>query len=282
MDRVPRIGNVALEFGKLLHVIFEIHFRGHPMPEAIRRGRAMWEILAEQCTSESERLAVRDAVEVLDTFREPLSYWQDRFPIERTLEVETPFLIHHPYAEEIQIKGRPDRMAVCYGKLFHVQNRSLAGSKNIGLYSELATEDMHELLYAWAMTKKYPDIPYGGTIYNLLRKLRYRSAPTKAHPEGKQQRALSELLVQQAIPIMPAAQERALHDVVWIAGEMERTIKRAAEGILPARNRELDGGWFGNSRDPYWPVITGQATLADEALYKNRDDPYARSVMEGE
>jgi hypothetical protein len=284
MGRVPRQTSPALEFGKLLHVVFELHFQGFGMAEAMEKAATMWAELGRQAGTEGERQVILEAVVDLGDMREPLTMWEDKFPIQETLEVEEPYDFPHPLDPTITIRMRPDRVVRCFDKLFHVQNRSLSPGRNIGLYLELMREDMHELLYGTGLVGKYGLTPdqYGGTIFNIVKKLKYRSVPTNRYPLGKPLRRLEEMLVQHAIPILPAAQERALKDLQKIAMEMERTIEDAAGGVMPARNRELDGGAFGNRLDPYWKVFTGEATIWDDTLFKGRSDPYAPSATEEE
>lgn len=278
LNRVPKAGRPALEFGRLLHTVFELHFNGMTMFDAMDKSRAMWIELARQAQTDAEKEVIEDALIELRELEEPILLWTDRFPVEETLEVEAPFQMQHPFAPGVTIVGRPDRMARCFGKLFHFQNRSLDGSRNIGLYLELAKDDMHELLYGLAMREKYPDIPYGGSVFNIVKKLKYRATPTRANPVGKVLRDIDEILVQAAIPILPDRQYQALVDIACIAEEMERTIERAQRGVLPARNRELDGGMYGSSIDPYLPALRTPGELWNDDLYKNRVDPYQEAA----
>lgn len=270
--RVPRRGSRPLELGKLIHVVFENHFKGMTMEEAF--DAAVAELKGTAFGSPMEHDSAMEALTDLMALREPLLQWTDQYPITETLEVEEPFEYPHPDETGLIVRGRPDRVVLCYGKVFHVQNRSLAAGKKIGLYLELRKTDLHELVYGWALAQKYPKYPYGGTIFNLVRKLRWRGVPTKAFPGGKVLRKLDEVLVQAAMPVVPEQQALALMDLGQIGREMQRTILEAEDGVFPARNREYDGGPFDNSPDPYLPVFMGQADLWDDRLYKDREDPY--------
>jgi hypothetical protein len=115
----------------------------------------------------------------LDAFKdtaEALTHWQDLFSIDETLEVETPFEFVHPDDSSIVVRGRPDRVVVSMGRIFHMQHRSLAAGRNIAQYTEPAKLDMHELVYAYHLRTKYAakGLSYGGTIFNIIRKLKYR------------------------------------------------------------------------------------------------------------
>ena len=277
--RVPRKGSLPLEFGKLLHIVFEYHVRdGLAMGEAIDVAIADWQ--ARMVSAEYlDRLAGEEACAELHSMREPLSLWTDQYPM-TTLAVEEPFEYPHPTEPGLSIKGRPDREVLCFGKLWHVQNRSLNAGKKILLYSELMKSDLHELTYAWALPQKYPQYEYGGTIFNIVRKLKYRGKPTKAVPEGKILHTLDEIMGQIAVPMLETQKAHALMDLAWIGREMDHVIQEAHEGRFPARNRDMDGGPFGNSKDPYWPVFMGEADLFDDTLFKSREDPYAPSALE--
>jgi len=274
LGRVPRKGARALEFGRLYHVVMELHLNGFPMGEAIEKASAMWDVLSRQADTPAERAVIADAVSDLSMMVEPLLQWRDEYPIEQTLEVEEPFEFEHQWAPGLRIRGRPDRVAIIFGKLFHVQNRTLAGSRDIGLYIDTARDDMHELLYAWALQKKYPTIPYGGTLFNIMKKLKYRGVATKRHPEGLVLHPMSEIAVQLVVPMLPPAVHQALVDIEWVSNEIERTIREYADGKMPARNRSLDAGPYQNALDPYLLALREPLLLADEAVYKDRTDPY--------
>lgn len=219
-----------------------------------------------------------DAAEEMEGMLEPLSYWEDKFPVKKTLEVETAFSF--PLLDGVQLVGRPDRVVLVWDQLFHMQNRTLSSSKPIGLYLELAKRNLHEIAYAWAIQQKYPQYKYGGTIYNIIRKLKYRAKQTKSEAAagipGKILHTPEEMFVQSHVPITTHNFIQGIDDIKWLAEEMVRT-KREFEhsGILPASNRMLDGGFYGNSRDPYLPVLLGQTTLDDDELYEDRTDNYS-------
>ena len=282
LNRVPRSGERPLNFGKMMHEVFERHVRDDmTMKKAIVDVRSDWNDLIAKSTDEFEKSDGQDALDDLKELTEPLEMWKDIYPVERTLEVEVAFEYPHPLDPTLMIKGRPDRMAIIYGKLFHIQNRSLAASKNIGLYTELMHRDMHELIYAWAMQKKYPDIAYGGTLFNLVRKLKYRGKPTKKDPDGKILNSLDKIMGQYMIPTLPDQIDIALRDLKWIADEMDRTVRDYEEhGIIPASNRGLDGGYFGSKKDHYFDVLmNGVEGLKDDKLFKDRDDMYGQSRL---
>ena len=160
------------------------------MSEVITKRKAEWTTLLNATTDEDERRVGLEAIEDLDSFAEPMCLWSDQYHFEiPVLESETSFIIPHPYDDSIRLRGRPDRVGVMLGQVWHVQNRSLNAATNFSLYVDLARRHYHEHLYAEHIAKKYPQWPYGGTLFNLFRKLKFRSKQTK-----KELRQLNELL----------------------------------------------------------------------------------------
>jgi hypothetical protein len=277
-NRVPRDSGRALTFGKLLHLVFEEHLaNGMPMEQAIDvHSSAYREAVTALADDDPERRTALEAVDDLAAYREPLSMWQDHYPVMPAFEVEQAFEVPHPLDPSIILRGRPDRVAPMWGKLFHVQNRSLGQGVNFGLYCELAKRHLHEHVYAYALQQKYPSIPYGGTLMNLLRKLKYRGVPTKKDPEGKVLHGVNELLWQGIVEINPARTTEMLRNVLYWATEMRKTEHDyRAHGVIPPPNEKLNGGPFGNSMDPYFRVLEGEIALDDDAYFKNREDMYA-------
>jgi hypothetical protein len=279
LDRVPRKGQKALTFGKVLHLVFEEHFKAKvSMAEAIDLVIKGQRVIALATKDESEKADIIAAIEELEGYREPLSMWTDQYPIDKTLAVEEAYEFPHPKDERIIIRMRPDREAVIFGKVFHVQNRSLAAGKNIGLYTELMQRDMHEMGYGFGLRLKHPEYEYGGTLFNLLRKLKYRSKPTKAEPDGKILHPVSEMMGQYMIPAHPEQIVSAMNDLQWVAYEMERTVDGIKNGNWPASSRDMDAGMFGNSKDAYFGVLMGTEDIYDDTLFKPREQMYATEV----
>lgn len=281
LNRVPTEGALPLNLGKLVHLVFETHLaekmRGGTMSmaEAMAVELHNWNASATLLHGK-EQQDMTDAAEAFRTLAEPLSHWVDEFPITRVLEVEEPFEYPHPDDPTVVIRGRPDRMAIVYDRGVHIQNRTLASGINFGLYTELAKRDYHELIYAWAMKQKYPDLKYGGTLMNLIRKLKYRGVPTKACPEGKILHELSEIFGQYMVPMLSAQIDHALRDILWDANEMRRTIQEYEDkGVFPSPNRKLDGGPYGNKIDPYFGVFMGKVSVDDPEYFKPREEMYA-------
>lgn len=283
LNRVPREGALPLNLGKLVHVAFEKYLlnQSSSMLSAVDAALAEWtDTVSKQHTAgllnDSEFGEAIDAAKALNDLREPLALWKDQFPVAKVLEVEEPFEFPHTMDAGIIVRGRPDRMAIVFGKLVHIQNRTLAAGINFGLYTELAKRDYHELVYAWAMQLKYPDLKYGGSLMNLIRKLKYRGAPTKACPEGKILHTTDEMFGQFMVPMLDQQIEWAMGDLLTDVREMERVVTAYEEhGKLPSPNRQRDGGPYGNKKDPYFDVFMGKVDIYDDKYFKPREDMYA-------
>jgi hypothetical protein len=221
---------------------------------------------------------------------EPLSLWKDRYPFDKAvLEIESPFEFIHPREPQIMLRGRPDRVGIYAGRLYHVQNRSLAAGVNFPLYLELSKRSYHEHLYAEAIAKKYPDYPYGGTFFNLYRKLKYRKKATKAQETkgepGEIVHQISELFWQHPMGIDLESQlhKNVMGSILDHAVAMIDTeAAYKTHGIIPPPNEKLNGGPYGNTLDPYYRVLTGEIQLSDDTYFKNREDTYSGITTGGD
>jgi hypothetical protein len=225
----------------------------------------------------SEVNSAMTAIKDLDSYTEVLCQWRDQYPFDiPVLEAETPFVLISPYDETIEFIGRPDRVGVIFGRLFHVQNRSLAQGTNFDLYIRLAKRHLHELVYGYALAEKYKEYPYGGTLFNLLRKVSYRGKPTKACPEGKVLRGIEECLWQGMVNFshedLTAGVYRATQ---WARLMRETELDFIIHGNLPLPNERMNGGMFGNMIDPYFEVLQGDISLDDDKFFKDRENTYS-------
>ena len=278
LNRVPRKDARALSFGKLLHQVFEDFLLGRgTMEEIIGRQEQHWMMMAQQAVHSDEQLVALDAITDLEAMREPLMQWKDQYSFDiPVLEVEKSFTLVSPFDPSVSLRGRPDRMGVLYGRLVHVQNRSLAANTNFDVYSRLAKRHLHELVYGYAKSLEYPQYPYGGTVFNLLRKLKYRGVPTKKCPEGKILHTVDEILWQGMVNY---SAEEMLAGVVratkW-AQKMRQTEEwYKLSGEMPLPNEKMNGGWLGNTIDPYFLVMQNEVKLDDDVYFKNREEMYA-------
>lgn len=278
LNRVPRSEGRALAFGKMLHMVFEDYFTGTlTMQEAIERHRWTWVHALMEAKDPDEQKAAQDALDDIDAYTEALLQWEDEYPFEiPTLEVEVPFRVEAPpYAAGIEFRGRPDRMGVLWGKLFHVQNRSLSANTHFLQYTRLAKRHLHEHIYAYAMRQKYPQYQYGGTVMNLLRKVKYRGVPTKKCPEGRILNPISEVLSQHIVNISPEENIAMVHEACMYAQEMRATEYRYREhDEWPLPNERMNAGYYGNTIDPYFLVLQGETGLDNDKLFKDREILY--------
>jgi len=288
LNRVPREGALPLNLGKLVHVAFEKYLlQEEPsMEKALRATVSEWidTLTAQKAAgmlTDQEFEEGIEAKEALDDLWEPLTLWRDQYPVGQVLEVEEPFELPHPDDPTVLVRGRPDRMALVFGKLVHIQNRTLAPGINFGMYTERAKRDYHELIYAWAMKQKYPQYQYGGTLMNLIRKLKYRAKPTKNCPEGKILHSTDEIFGQFMVPMMDHQIGLAMTNLLYDANEMRRVVQQYEEAkIIPSPNRQLDGGPYGNKIDPYFNVFMGKYSVYDDTFFKEKEDLYAAATDE--
>jgi hypothetical protein len=268
LNRVPRQEPAALSEGKILHLIFEDFLTG--------RAPTMFDAVGARIAQAKHEGAPEKAIEGLMDRADALAQWADQYEWEiPVLEVEEAFEIVHPMDPRFRLRGRPDRVGVMQGQLWHVQNRGLAAATNFGQYIELATRHRHEHTYAVALSQKYPQYPYGGTLFNLVRKLKYRTNVGKKNEAVK---TLSQMFFQHPMVIDLKGD---LHDHVMrsLLKHME-AMKQTEDdfrnwGIVPPANESMNGGFNGSTIDPYFRVLTGKVDLADDTLFKDRDDLYA-------
>lgn len=273
LNRVPRHEPAALSEGKILHLIFEDFLTG--------RAPTMFDAVGARIAQAKHEGAPEKAIEGLMDRADALAQWTDHYewdiPI---LEIEEPFEIEHPLDPRFRIKGRPDRRAVREGLQWHVQNRGLAAQMNFGTYMELATRHYHEHVYAVAGAEKYPQFPVGGTFMNLVRKLKYRTNVGKKNEKVK---TLAQMFYQHPLVIDLKSQ---LHEHVMLSLLEHMKAMRWTEnefklhGTVPPANEKLNGGFNGSTIDPYFRVLTGKVDLADDTLFKDRDDMYAPTSEE--
>lgn len=274
-NRVPRSESPALAEGKLLHLIFEDHQLGKlTMKESIEYHCAK---LKREAKTPSEQYAADKAVLGIMDRAEALEQWKDQWEwTEPVIEIEQAFEIKHPMDPDYHILGRPDRVGAMGNKrMYHVQHRGLMAQMNFPVYIDLAKRHYHEHVYAVALQQKYPQYKYEGTLFNLVRKLKYRTNVGKKNEAVK---TLDQMFYQQPMSI---DLESPLHHHVMASllahmQEMRRVeAEYRADGTMPAPNEKLNGGFSGCSIDPYFRILTGEASLEDDNLFKDREDTYA-------
>lgn len=273
LNRVPRKEGPALTAGKLLHQIFEEHFRkGTPLPEAadklIREA-----IQAAFTLPEIEREYHTKALQQIVDLQEAFPLWEEKFSGIYTLAVEEPFeLVLDRYPGVLWI-GRPDREIGYNGMVWHWQNRGLDKGMNFPVYTELQKRSYHEHLYGEAIARKH-DLPLGGTFWNLVRKLKFRTNVGKSNEAVK---TATDMFWQHPQSInLAGLLHRDVMDSMYEHVLAMMAVERAAreEYRLPAPNEKMNGGFGGKTPDPYFKVLVGEAELNDDSLFKDREDLY--------
>jgi hypothetical protein len=282
-NRVPRREGDALHLGKAIHVIFERHFReGVPLQSA-----AFTERYALQCQMVDmkpwDREVAQKTLDKLEDLHEAWPLWRDTYPMDvPVLEVEEPFTIEFPQMPGVVFRGRPDRVCVASDQVWHVQNRGLASSMNFATYARLAKRHTHEHLYAEHLARKYADAGlYGGTLFNLVRKLKFR---TNVGKKNEKVRTAAEMFWQHPMSVrLDSLNHRTvMEDLFDHVDEMRRVEQRVREGgWLPAPNDRLNGGYAGNSEDVYFRLMIGEIDLHDDRYFKPREETYTEPRLDG-
>lgn len=307
MNRVPRVTATPLSVGKLVHSIFETHLRdGVPMDKSVADKREEFLAAVEKEAENSiaispdiVRMRGQEAVEILDGLAEALHQWKDEYAMQYpVVDVEVPFEWTDPTFSDLVWIGRPDRTAFHEGRVWHHQIKCLAPGVNFATFIYLQHRSYHEHLYAEALRDKYcngytlPDgttfdrgeLTWGGTLFTLVRKLKYRTNVTKANPEGKVKR-LNEMFWQHPMVI---DLDSTLHSNV-----MESLRKHAhaisfarkaweSFGVVPPPSENMNGGAFGNRPDEYFNVLIGDASLDNDELFMDREDTYNKENNDAE
>ena len=164
------------------------------------------------------------------------------------------------------------------GHIYHVQNRGLASNMNFAQYIRLARRHYHEHLYAEHLARKYADLgPYGGTLFNLIRKLKFRTNVGKKNEKTKTagemfwQFPMSiDLDSQQHRDVMASLFEH-VDEMQWL----ERKAKFSKGLWLPAANEKMNGGYNGTTEDAFFKVLMREISLDDNEYFKDREDTYA-------
>ena len=281
MNRTPRNTSPALTGGKIIHEIFEGHFQnGEALQTAANMAVTKYKRLLPALT-DAELKNAEESIKIITDLDEAWPLWQDKFPFEKMLECEKPFEIVIPWlAKDITWLGRPDYIGVCLGRIWHRQNRGLAAGMNFGTYLALAKRHYHEHLYAEYAAEEYKHLGlrYGGTVWNLVRKLKFR---TNVGKKNEQTKTAEEMFFSQASPVNLKS---PLHKAVMMAArdhvyEMDRVRREwDQESKIPPPNEKMNGGYGGNALDPYFLVLTGEIKLSDDKWFKDREDMYEEKV----
>jgi PD-(D/E)XK nuclease superfamily len=275
LNRVPRHEGPALEGGKLIHRIFEDHaVNDTPLDESARRAAVLYSAAIGQY-DEPERTTREKALKIITDLSGAWPLWRDVYPMDvAVLECEEPFEITFPAMPGVVFRGRPDRVCIMEGRVWHVQNRGLAAAMNFGTYARLALRHKHEHLYAEHLSRKYAmDGSYGGTLFNLVRKLKFETK------KGK--KTAAEMFRQQPVSYeLGSLNHRVvMEDMFDHVDEMRRIEDRVRSGgRLPAPNDKMNGGFNGSSEDPFFKLMIGEITLDNDEFFKDREEMYVATA----
>lgn len=281
-NRVPVASSPALDAGKILHRAFEEHFTKEvPLDKALARECKTYRKLLKTAHPAAVPSGIK-AVEQMEDLIEAMPMWKDHFKIDEVLEVEKPFEWEDPETPfDLTWLGRPDRVVVIKNRIYHEQNRGLAAGMNFGMYTRLAKRHYHEHLYPYPLIEKYitqskrkKPLKWGGTLFNLVRKLKYRTNVGKKNEATK---TAEEMFYQQPIAydLNSSLHKSVMMSLRYHVREMIRAQERwEMHGEIPAPNEKMNGGFSGNSDDPFFRVLIGEVKLNDNEVFKDREDLY--------
>lgn len=254
LNRVPRKYSDALILGKAVHKILEAYFLG-----ATLEGQWSYEVArirAQIRTADpAEAIALAKAAKQLEALKGKLLAFQPQH-VGNTLEVEKPFVVE--LGGGWRFRGRPDRVVEYKRRVWHMQHKTLRKGVPIPVFVAKMARSMHETLYGAQLRRRFPDWDYGGTIANVIVK----------HPDA----ADAQLLIPVTDWDMARSESRfrSLVERMKVAEKMGRSL--GINALID--NPTLDSGQFGNSLDGYYPVLSGKASLEDDALFMAREETY--------
>jgi hypothetical protein len=128
LNRVPRHEGPALDAGKLIHETFEDHARtGTPMQQAAYAAAYVYQ--AQNGLGEKADHCVK-VLKTINDLYDAWPLWHDIYPMDvPVLEAEEPFEITFPEMPGVIFRGRPDRVCIMAGQVWHVQS-GLAANAN--------------------------------------------------------------------------------------------------------------------------------------------------------
>lgn len=262
--RVPRLKPVALASGSYYHKLMEEYFRIGSKEHAISatEGERLTAVAELGLPHGGVLLAETDRLQMLfNLWEDKLGVARDSIAIEEAMEEALP-KIHYQHF----LQGKPDRVVKHNDLYWHWQNRTLSTSVSISTYLMAAQRDLHELSYAFLIQRRLNIEPeqYGGTIFNITRKLSRKSIEER--PE--------EAFVQEFVSVDPKQVQDALLDIAAVGDYMTKAVAGNQRII---QNREMDRGRFGNSLSPYFNVKIGREKL-DSETFQNATDRYAEAA----
>lgn len=261
--RSPRVVSNALTAGTIWHKFMEGLLSGDEREAALGEMEARF---TEAIDTLNDAGLLKQAVK-LGNEREIMlaggELWNDWLECE-TLAVEQASTLELADVG-ITIQGRLDReiRLKLNGRIAHFQHKSLGASKPVAPFIETYARSPHEAVY-WAMQyQKYKEEPHG-VVLNIFRKLSSKSIRNDP----------AAALQQHVIPISHAQAMTGVINVKRTCMEMQR---RIIDGYEPYNNPDMDLGFFGNSKDPFFEYFsTGDRDLLmDDSKFQDTVDRYA-------
>lgn len=274
MNRVPIHDSIPLTFGRMGHTIFEeVHKGLGSFKEVIQSNRAEWLTQAMTETDTFNHDVGMKAIQILDDLTEALPLWKDGYEFEiPCLEVEQPFEFN--LMSNVILRGRPDRVGVMNGAIWHVQHKFLGPQTHFSVFLDLAKRSYHEHSYMEALHQKYPQYTVGGTLFDLVRKLKYRTNVGKKNETVKK---YEEMFMQcpMSIDLDSPLHHHVMDSIKAHVVDMQLVEMQFKNfGLIPPPNEGANGGYFHNLPDDYYYVLIGERELDDDRYFKPRVETY--------
>lgn len=266
--RVPHRRSPALEGGTLWHLFRHALAVNPPGTDVLSLTQAECDRVADLCEANGFSHDASDLRGIMQMIRAAAPFVKDAYKLdmiaaESPLEFDTRITYR---GRRVFLVGTPDRIDRYHGKLLHHQYKTVGKGIDIDRYIEGSRHSWHENLYPFLIEQEYGELPdlFCLDIFRKLKPDSIRSTPEKA-------------LRQELVPIDAAVQMEVLADFIEVA---KRAIDYDAGDRIPWTNPGLDRGRFGNSLDPYFPVIMGEAEITDDTLYTTAAPRYESSPDE--
>lgn len=154
---------------------------------------------------------------------------------------------------EVRFRGIPDGIVVWHGQGYHLSHKTTGPSTPVDVLCQGLAHSLHENLYPLLAREWFPDLPWGGTCANIIRKLAEKRAI-----EAPEQALHIEFL-----PITAEGIERArldALDIVLRIAESRERVHRRRKGCL---------GIHGNSKCAYFGVCWERISIDNDTLYES-------------
>jgi hypothetical protein len=196
--------------------------------------------------------------------------WWDRYsvstPWSEVILVEEPLTAQirtgrpPEWAGDVILQGIPDAMVLWQGALWHCQHKTLDQSQSVENFACSVAQSLHESIYAILAKNRWPELRYGGTMLNIVRKM----------SEGAMLENASRALWLEFLPIGDRQIERAKDDILWMVDHFDEPWRRRSGCVE-----------VGRGKCPYYEACWEGISLSDDSIYEDAipDERYVGYVV---